>query len=113
MAPQTESELRALIRTQTEITATGLDLNAIMELIAERAQELTRASAGVIELAEEDEMVYAIATGEAAPICGPARRWSRPSRACASLRAECCEATTPVTTLGSTLRPGGDSTPAR
>ncbi len=70
MAPQTESELRALVRTQTEITATGLDLNAIMELIAERAQELTRASAGVIELAEEDEMVYAIATGEAAPYLG-------------------------------------------
>jgi diguanylate cyclase (GGDEF)-like protein len=70
MAPQTESELRALIRTQTEIAAAGLDLNAIMELIAERAQELTRASAAVIELAEEDEMVYAVTTGEAAPYLG-------------------------------------------
>jgi diguanylate cyclase (GGDEF)-like protein len=70
MTPQTESELRALIRTQTEIAAAGLDLNAIMELIAERAQELTRASAAVIELAEEDEMVYAVTTGEAAPYLG-------------------------------------------
>jgi len=70
MAPQTESELRAIIRTQTEITATELDLNAIMELIAETAQGLTRASAGVIELAEEDEMVYAVTTGEAAPYLG-------------------------------------------
>ncbi len=70
MAPQTESELRALIRTQTEIAAAGLGLNAIMELIAERAQELTRASAAVIELAEEDEMVYAVTTGEAAPYLG-------------------------------------------
>ncbi|MGH2976436.1 MAG: diguanylate cyclase [Solirubrobacterales bacterium] len=70
MAPQTESELRALIRTQTKITATDLDLTAIMELIAERAQELTRASAAVIELAEGDEMVYAVTTGEAAPYLG-------------------------------------------
>ena len=70
MAPQTESELRAIIRTQTEIAATALDLNAIVELIAERAQELTRASAAVIELAEEDEMVYAVTTGEAAPYLG-------------------------------------------
>jgi diguanylate cyclase (GGDEF)-like protein len=70
MTPQTESELRALIRTQTEIAATDLDLNAIMELIAERAQELTRASAAVIELAEDDEMVYAVTTGEAAPYLG-------------------------------------------
>jgi hypothetical protein len=53
MAPQTESVLRAIIRTQTEIAATELDLNATIELIAERAQELTRASAGVVELAEE------------------------------------------------------------
>ena len=69
MAPQTESELRAIIRTQTEIAATELDLHAIMQLIAERAQELTRASAGVIELAEEDEMVYAVTTrrGDALP----------------------------------------------
>ena len=41
-----------------------------MQLIAERAQELTRSSAGVIELAEEDEMVYAVTTGEAGPYLG-------------------------------------------
>jgi diguanylate cyclase (GGDEF)-like protein len=70
MAPQTESELRAIIRTQTEIAATELDLHAIMQLITERAQQLTRASAGVIEAAEEDEMVYAITTGEATPYLG-------------------------------------------
>ena len=70
MSPQTESELRAIIRTQTEIAATRLDLNAIMELIVGRAQELTRASAAVIELAEEDQMVYAVTTGEAAPYLG-------------------------------------------
>jgi diguanylate cyclase len=70
MTPQTESELRAIIRTQAEIAATERDLNAIMDLITERARELTRATASVIELAEEDEMVYAVTTGEAAPYLG-------------------------------------------
>jgi diguanylate cyclase (GGDEF)-like protein len=70
MAPNAERQLRAIIRTQTEIAASDLDLNARMQLIAERAQELTRSSAGVIELAEVDEMVYAVTTGEAGPYLG-------------------------------------------
>jgi len=64
------NQLRAIIRTQTEIAATDLDLKATMQLIAERAEELTRASAGVIELAEGDEMVYTVTTGEATPYLG-------------------------------------------
>jgi diguanylate cyclase len=64
------ARLRAIIRTQTEITASDLDAKAIMRLIAERAQELTRASAGLIELLEDDEMVYAVTTGEATPYDG-------------------------------------------
>ena len=70
MAPQTESELRAIIRTQTEIAATDLDLAAILQLIADRAQDLTQASAGVIEFVEDDEVVYSITTGEATPYLG-------------------------------------------
>jgi diguanylate cyclase (GGDEF)-like protein len=70
MAPQTESELRAIIRIQTEVAAGELDLDARIQLIARHAQELTRSSAGLVELAEEDEMVYAVATGEAAPYVG-------------------------------------------
>jgi diguanylate cyclase (GGDEF)-like protein len=70
MTPQTERELRAIIRTQTEIAASDLDLNARMQLIAERAQDLTRATAGVIELLEGDEMVYAVTAGEAGPYLG-------------------------------------------
>jgi GAF domain-containing protein len=45
------AQLRAIIRTQTEIAASDLDPKAIMQRIAERAQDLTRASAGLIELA--------------------------------------------------------------
>jgi diguanylate cyclase (GGDEF)-like protein len=67
---RSSEQLRAIIRTQTEIAASDLDPQAIMQLIAERAQELTRASAGLIELAEGDEMVYAVTTGEATPYLG-------------------------------------------
>ncbi|HET9677417.1 MAG TPA: sensor domain-containing diguanylate cyclase [Solirubrobacterales bacterium] len=63
-------QLRAIIRTQTEIVAGDLDSEAVMQLIAERAQELTRASSGVIELAEGEEMVYAVTSGEATPYLG-------------------------------------------
>jgi diguanylate cyclase len=63
-------QLRAIIRTQTDIVAGDLDPAGVMQLIAERAQELTRASAGVIELAEGEEMVYAVTSGEATPYLG-------------------------------------------
>jgi diguanylate cyclase (GGDEF)-like protein len=71
MASERSAEqLRAIIRTQTEIAASDLEPEAIMQLIAERARELTRASAGVIELAEGEEMVYAVTSGEATPYLG-------------------------------------------
>jgi diguanylate cyclase (GGDEF)-like protein len=66
------AQLREIIRTQTEIAASDLDPEAIMQLIAERAQQLTRSSSGVIELAEGEEMVYAVTTGEATPYLGTA-----------------------------------------
>jgi diguanylate cyclase (GGDEF)-like protein len=62
--------LLAIIRTQTEIAASDLDLLATMELIAERSQELTRASAAVVEIVEGDEMVYEVTTGDATPYLG-------------------------------------------
>jgi diguanylate cyclase (GGDEF)-like protein len=63
-------QLRAIIRTQTEIVSGDLDPETIMQLIAQRAQELTRASSGVIELADGEEMVYAVTSGEATPYLG-------------------------------------------
>jgi diguanylate cyclase (GGDEF)-like protein len=62
--------LRAIIRTQTEIAASDLDLDATMQLIAERARELTGASAGVIELADGEQMIYRVVAGEATPFIG-------------------------------------------
>jgi diguanylate cyclase (GGDEF)-like protein len=67
---RSDAQLREIIRTQTEIVAGDLDAKAIMQLIAERAQQLTRSSSGVIELAEGEEMVYAVTTGEATPYLG-------------------------------------------
>jgi diguanylate cyclase (GGDEF)-like protein len=65
-----DDRLRAIIRTQTEITTAGLDLVETMQLVAERSQELTAASGAVIELADGDEMVYEVAAGEATPYVG-------------------------------------------
>ncbi|MDX6608863.1 MAG: diguanylate cyclase [Solirubrobacterales bacterium] len=62
--------LRAIIQMQTEIAASDLDLDAVMQLIASRGQELTGASAGVIEVADGDETVYRVTTGEATPFLG-------------------------------------------
>src|SRR3954453_554707 len=41
-----------------------------MRLVAERAQDLTGASAVVIEVPDGDEMVYAVTTGDATPYLG-------------------------------------------
>ena len=41
-----------------------------MQLIAERSQELTRASGAVVEIAEGDEMVYEVTAGDATPYLG-------------------------------------------
>lgn len=71
MASERSTEqLRAIIRTQTEIVAGELEPEAVMQLIAERAQELTHASSGVIEIAEGEDMVYTVTSGEATPYLG-------------------------------------------
>lgn len=62
--------LRAIIKTQSEIAATDLDSGALMRLVAQRAQELTGASAGVIEVPDGGEMVYTVTTGDATPYLG-------------------------------------------
>jgi diguanylate cyclase len=67
---QRDDRLLAIIRTQTDIAASDLDLLATMQLIAERSQELTRASGSVVEIAEGDEMVYQVTTGDATPYLG-------------------------------------------
>src|SRR6185369_10554343 len=57
--------LMAIIQTQTEIAKLGLDLGAMMELVAEHIQLLTNAQGAIVELVEGDEMVYRAAAGMA------------------------------------------------
>ena len=64
MSEPSSQHLLAIIQTQTEIAASDLDLDAAMQLIAERALELTRASAVVIEIADGDKMVCRVNVGE-------------------------------------------------
>ncbi len=68
---ETQAErLRAIIKTQSEIAAADLDSGEVMRLVAHRAQELTGASAGVIEVPDRDQMVYTVTTGDATPYLG-------------------------------------------
>jgi diguanylate cyclase (GGDEF)-like protein len=62
--------LRAIIKTQSEIAAADLDSGEVMRLVAHRAQELTGARAGVIEVPDRGEMVYTVTTGDATPYLG-------------------------------------------
>jgi diguanylate cyclase len=62
--------LMAIIKTQSEIAGSELDSAQVMELVARRAQEITSATAAVIEIPEGEEMVYTVTTGEATPYLG-------------------------------------------
>ena len=62
--------LRAIIKAQTDIASADLDARGVMQLVAERACGITRATAGVIEIPDGDEMVYVVTTGEATPYLG-------------------------------------------
>ncbi|MBY0277685.1 sensor domain-containing diguanylate cyclase [Candidatus Binatia bacterium] len=65
-----DQRLRAIIETQRVINAASVDPIDVMRVVAERAQELTGASAGIVELADGDDMVYRAATGDAASQIG-------------------------------------------
>ncbi len=65
-----KSHLLAIIATQNEIVAAGLDPQAVKQRIADRARELTDADASVIELVEGEEMAYRVAAGTAVPFVG-------------------------------------------
>ena len=58
-------DLMAIIQAQTEIAKLGTDLGAMLDLVANRMQSLTRAQGAIVEIAEDDEMVYRAAAGMA------------------------------------------------
>src|SRR5581483_9119863 len=68
--PAGAQRLAAIVRVQQQIATSGLELQAVLQVIAESAQELTRAVAAVVELADGEEMVYQAASGTAAAHVG-------------------------------------------
>ena len=62
-APLDSAVLMEVLNAQTEITRLGMDLSAIMALVTERACKLTSAVGAVVEMAEDDEMVYRAGAG--------------------------------------------------
>ncbi|HVO03824.1 MAG TPA: sensor domain-containing diguanylate cyclase [Candidatus Cybelea sp.] len=62
--------LLAIIKAQTAIAKLGLDLGAMLSLVADEMQTLTHATGAIVELAEGDEMVYRAAAGMAATQLG-------------------------------------------
>ena len=60
----------AIIATQRDIASAALDMNAVLNLVVARTQELTKASGAVVEMADGAEMVYRAASGRAAPYVG-------------------------------------------
>ena len=69
-SPQFTDRLLGVIRAQEEIANLGLDLGSVMSLVTRRVIELTPAAGAVVELAEDDELVYRATSGLAAPHLG-------------------------------------------
>jgi diguanylate cyclase (GGDEF)-like protein len=59
--------LMAIIETQNEIAATGLELDAVMALVVKRAQALTGAAGAIIERVQGEALVPAVACGAGEP----------------------------------------------
>ena len=62
--------LAAVIETQREIAAADLEIDALMDLVVRRAQGISGAAGGVIELVDGDELVYSAVSGTATPCLG-------------------------------------------
>ncbi len=58
--------LMDIVQAQTEIAQQNLDLGQVMTFVTGRVQKLTGAAGAIVELAEEDDMVYRAASGMAA-----------------------------------------------
>lgn len=68
--PLDSNRLMEVIRVQTDIAKLGLDLGGIMDLVTQRARELTGGDGAVIELLDGDDMVYRAVAGIAEPQLG-------------------------------------------
>lgn len=58
-----QEQLLHIIFLQTKVVEQGLDLSSIMSFVVEESQKLTDTEGAVIELAEDDDMVYRAVSG--------------------------------------------------
>jgi len=70
LAQKSSVYLRAVVATQTEIVAAGLDVNRVLDVVVQRTQLMTRATGAVVELAEGEELVCRAASGMAQSALG-------------------------------------------
>lgn len=70
---QDSERFSSIISTQQDIATADLDLDAVRDLIVERAEALTKASGAVMSMAEGNSLVYRSASGRAAPYVGHRR----------------------------------------
>ncbi|HEX8822011.1 MAG TPA: PAS domain S-box protein [Archangium sp.] len=61
-----QERLTAIIQTQNDVALAGLELEKVMALIAERAQQLCGADGASVALTEGDELVYHVTLGSQA-----------------------------------------------
>ncbi len=59
----TKAQLLDVINIQSEIAKLGLDLGQVMQLVVEKVLSLLNADGAVIELSEDDDMVYRAVSG--------------------------------------------------
>ncbi len=64
------SRFTAIISVQHDIATAELDLQTVMDLIAERTMTLTKATGAIIHLVDGKEIVFRSASGRAAPFIG-------------------------------------------
>ena len=62
--------LSAIIQTQNDVATAGLELEKVMQLIAERARLLCHASGASVALVEGEDLVYRVTLGSSAPYQG-------------------------------------------
>lgn len=65
-----KQQLLGIIHLQIAIAHMGLDLGGVLSLIVEKTLTLVKADGAIIELAEDDDMVYRAASGIAADSLG-------------------------------------------
>jgi diguanylate cyclase (GGDEF)-like protein len=70
MSALSGAQTLAIIETQNAIAAASLPLDGVIALVVSRAQEITGAAAGVVELIDGEEMVFHAVSGAAEAFLG-------------------------------------------